>query len=146
MIITVTNAGPDVLSSSYWGSEYDHAGKLYASCNGGAVRLLLPRALRAMPAQELVAARHAVLSRGPWPEAGLAEAVEIMWEDGTDSPYAMHLSVESFDVLPAEPDWSRDWIVTTWYPGAGGEPEKRSEHRCYWRRSPRLPDLRRFTV
>jgi hypothetical protein len=50
------------------------------------------------------AAQECVLSRGPWPAQGILEAVEIMWDDGSDSPYAaVHLTPESFGVLPAEP-------------------------------------------
>ena len=33
----------------------------------------------------------------------LAEAVELLFEDETQEPFSMHLSVESFDMLPAKP-------------------------------------------
>ena len=39
-----TNHGPLILSSTFWGSEYDQTGKLFVSVNAGAIRLLVPAA------------------------------------------------------------------------------------------------------
>ena len=115
------------------------AERVYASVNAGAIRILLPPSLAEELPREISKASLAVISVGPWPARGLASAVEIMWEDGTDSPYAIHLSPESFDLLPAEPD-STGWIVTTWDLHLG-EPRKRTEHESLWRRVSLLPCL-----
>ena len=82
-----------------------------------------------------------MLSRGPWPNAGLKEGIEIMWEDGTDAPLAIHLSPESFDLLPAEPSPGKEWIVSTWEL-VDGEPTQRTEHRLYWRRVAKIPCMK----
>lgn len=135
--ITIANDGAAVVSSNYWTSDYARAGKLFASTNAGAVRLLLPPDYSEL-VREVRGAEYAVLSRGPWPEAGLNEAVEIMWEDNSDSPYALHLSKESFDLLPAEPEPGKEWIVSTWEL-VGDKPTQCTEHRLYWRRAAKLP-------
>jgi hypothetical protein len=130
-----------VVSSTYWGSEYDRPGKLYASCNAGTVRLLLPTA---GPPDLVPAARgseYAILSRGPWPAAALPDAVEIVLEEHTDSPYALHLSPTSFDLLPAEPDPGREWELAFWEL-RDGTPHLAASLLCRWRRVPRLPWLR----
>lgn len=138
-MIEITNHGPLIVATNYWESEAARQGKLFASPNAGAIRLLIPRVHRQI-IQEMRAAQHAVLSRGPWPEMGLGEAVEILWEDGSDDPFTLHLSPESFALLPAEPPPGADWIVSAW-DQKKGRPHKAVERRCYWRRVARLPCL-----
>jgi hypothetical protein len=142
MIIHIENHGTEIVTSDYWTTEHARVGKLFASVNAGAVRLLLPPARRHMVG-EVRGAKYAVLSRGPWPDAGLKDAVEIMWEDGSETPYAIHLSLESFDLLPAEPApgrAGREWLVSTWE-SVDGQPVKRTEHQLHWRRVRKLPCL-----
>lgn len=136
-IVTVENHGPLVVASSYWGSDVERAGKLWCTCNAGAIRILVPRSHRAM-IQEWRSADYAILSRGPWPEAGRSDGVEILWEDHTDSPFALHLGPESFDLLPAEPPPDRQWIISVW-DDKKGRPHKALERPCHWRRVPRIP-------
>ena len=138
--ITTQNHGQLITSSTYWGSEYEQAGKLFVSCNAGAVRLLVPAALRDM-IEAARQCRYAILSRGPWPAADLLDAVEILFEDGSDSPFAIHLSPESFDVLPAEPEPGREWLLTIW-DNKKGRPHKSVERPCHWRRVAKLPCLK----
>jgi hypothetical protein len=139
-LIETVNDGPAVVSSTYWGSEDDRAGKLYASCEAGTVRLLLP-ALRLREAVYAArAAEYAILSRGPWPAAGLPDAVEIVLEDHSEAPYALYLSPASFDLLPAEPGPREEWVLAVWEFEAG-KPRLAASLLCRWRRVPRLPWL-----
>lgn len=139
-VILTTNHGPLILSSTFWGSDYDQAGKLYVSCNAGAIRLLVPAAKREL-IEEARKCRYAILSRGPWLVMGLEDAVEILFEDESDSPYAVHLSPESFDMLPAEPDGGREWVLSVW-DLKKGKPHKAVERKCHWRRVPQIPWLK----
>ncbi len=139
MIVT-KNHGPLIVSSTYWGSEMEQAGKLYVSVNAGAVRVLVPAKRRALIA-ECRGSKYVVLSRGPWPAAGLADAAEILFEDGTDTPYALHLSPESFDLLPDEPPAGREWVLALWT-AKKGKPHKSLERRCFWRRVLEIPWLK----
>lgn len=139
-MIAVENHGPLVLSSNYWQSEYAAAGKLYVSVNAGAVRVLVPPSNREM-IEEFRKCQYVVLSRGPWPQMRLPEAVELLLEDGTESPYALHLSPESFDLLPAEPEAEREWTITVW-DEKKGKAHKAVERVCHWRRVPQIPWLK----
>ena len=130
-MIVVENHGPLILSSNFWGSDYEAAGKLYVSLNAGAVRVLVPRSQRAV-IEEMRPAREVVLSRGPWPERGLAEAVELLFDDGSDNPFALHLSPESFDLLPGEPEPGRSWVLTVW-DEKKGRPHQCLQRACHWR-------------
>lgn len=137
--IEVENEGPLIAATNFWGSEYDDAGKYYCSVNAGAVRLLLPRAQRSL-VTEVQAAQYVILSRGPWPAANVPEAVELLFEDGTDNPYVLHLTAASFDQLPAQPEPGREWVLSVWTL-EDDRPHKAMELPCKWRRSRKLPDL-----
>lgn len=136
-MLEIHNHGPLILATNYWQSEAAAAGKLYCSVNAGAIRLLLPPGFR--PALNAMrAAREVVLSRGPWPAAGAQEGVEIMFDDGSDSPWCAHLTADSFDMLPAEPPTGREWIISVWIEKKG-KPHKSLERPCHWRRVPKIP-------
>lgn len=139
-VISTTNHGPLIVSSTYWGSEHEKRGKVYCSVNAGCIRLLVPRRARRLIA-DCRSGKYAVLSRGPWPQMRLDDAVEIMWEDGSDSPFAMHLSPESFDLLPGEPAPGMEWTISVW-DEKKGRPHLAVQRRCHWRRVPNLPWLR----
>jgi hypothetical protein len=140
MMIEIHNHGPLVLRSNYWQTDVAAAGKYYVSVNAGAVRLLVPNSQREV-LNDMRAARQIVLSRGPWLAMNLPEAVELLFDDGTESPFALHLSPESFDLLPAEPPPGREWILSVWI-DKKGKPHKAIERPCHWRRVPRIPWLR----
>lgn len=138
-LIEVHNHGPLILSSNYWNSDLAEAGKVFVSVNAGAIRVLLPPS-RYGDLSEMRTGNECVLSRGPWPEAYVKEAIEIMWDDGSDSPFALHLTPESFDMLPGEPEPGREWICSTWV-AKDGKPHKSMERICHWRRAAKLPCL-----
>jgi hypothetical protein len=138
--IVTTNEGPLIVDSTYWGSDYDRADKLFASVNAGTIRILFPQALHQL-AKECQGAEYVILSRGPRRDKDLADAVEIMWEDHSDAPFALHLSPTSFDQLPAEPPAGQQWRLAVWEL-VEGQPHLACEHACHWRRVPHLPWLK----
>jgi hypothetical protein len=113
------------------------------------------------------AAPECVLSRGPWldaeaPDNLFAEGIELMWDDGSDAPYALYLTPASFyesnspywphphiwegvDLLPAEPEAGREWLLTVWT-AKDGKPHKSLERKCHWRRVPRIPWLKPWSA
>lgn len=137
--ITIENHGPLIVATNYWESDTERAGKLFCSTNAGAVRVLLPRSAFGLVG-ECRTAECVILSRGPWPAAGKDEAVELLFDDGSDAPFALHLSAESFDLLPAEPEPGHEWIVSLWTLKKD-KPHKALERACKWRRCEKLPDL-----
>lgn len=140
MIIQVTNHGGLILRSNYWESPISKRGLFFCSVNAGAIRVLVPPQYNSVLG-DMRAAKACVLSRGPWPDQHLADAVEIMWDDGSDSPFALHLTPESFDMLPAEPEPGREWVCDV-YVQKDGIPHRSLTRRCHWRRVPRIPWLK----
>jgi hypothetical protein len=140
MLIEVSNHGPLLTATNFWESPLAERGLIFCSVNAGAIRVLLPPA-RYGDLNDMRPARYCILTRGPWPEQGKAEGIEIMWEDGTDAPYALHLTPESFDLLPAEPEPGREWVLTAWT-AKDGRPHKSLERVCHWRRAARIPWLK----
>jgi hypothetical protein len=140
--LRIDNYGPRILACNFWGSNVERAGKLYVSLNAGAFRLLLPAALES--AVSKMATGHGVaVSRGPWPAMRLGDALEILFDDGTPDPFALHLSPESFDRLPAPGDVAGDWVCTAWTrPRGGDRPRLALERPCRYRLSKWIPDLR----
>ena len=76
-MLTIRNDGPEIAETNYWTSEQAKAGYLYLSTNAGTFRLLVPEK-RIEFVTEMLTASEAILSRGPWPEQGGRDAVEIL--------------------------------------------------------------------
>jgi len=142
-LIHVSNHGPVITSTDYFDSELARAGKIFCSVNGGAIRVLLPPAAYGV-LNDMRAGKECVLSRGPWPAERKADAVEILWDDGSDSPFVLHLTPESFDLLPAEPEPGREWICDV-YVQKDGSPHRAVTRPCHWRRVSKIPCMEPWT-
>jgi len=136
--IVIHNAGPEIVATNFWGSELELAGEFYCSVNAGVIRLLLPVAASYGTLNDMISAEYCIISKGPWPEQKEPEAIEILFEDRSDSPYALQLAPASFDLLPGEPPEGRDWVFSLWT-FKDGHPFKLMERACYWRRVSRIP-------
>lgn len=136
----VENNGPDIISTNYWDSEHASKGLFYLSINAGAFRLLVPdAALHVIP--EMLTGREAIVSRGPWNAHGGREAIEILFEDGTDAPYSVCLLTEQCDRLPAPRDRNKSFLLSIWTKhGKAGEMTAR------YREVKRLPWLKPWTT
>lgn len=138
-MLTVSNHGPLITSTNFWGSDHEQAGKVFCSVNAGAIRLLLPRSLANLIG-EWRTSKYVILSRGPWPAERQTDAAELLFEDGSDAPFSIHLTPNSFDALPAEPPAGQEWVLSAWVLKKD-KPHKALERPCKWRRSNGLPDL-----
>jgi hypothetical protein len=138
--LRITNHGPLIVASNYWDSELARAGKLFVSVNAGAIRILLPPASYGALG-DMRAAKECVLSRGPWPKEGRTDAIEILFDDDSDQPFALHLTPESFSLLPAEPPAGHEWVVSVWTQ-KDGKPHKALERLCHWRRVDQVPYMK----
>ena len=134
-IIRIDNHGPLITATDYWESEYAREGKVIVSPNAGVIRCLIPPAL-APVLGELRQAEYAIVSVGPWHGQ---PAVEILWEDHTESPHAWHLTAQSCLMLPGDPGESQ-WVITCWV-SRRGVPHKALERPCHWRRVAKIPCL-----
>jgi hypothetical protein len=93
---------------------------------------------------DMRSAKYVILSRGPWKAMRIPEAVELLFEDETDEPFSMHLSVESFDLLPSKPLDGQEWVVSVWMLKEG-KPKKVLERPCKWRMVDEIPCLELWT-
>lgn len=139
MLLTIENDGPAIRATNYWASDYARRGAFYLSCNAGAFRLLVPPAHESVIA-EFRTAREIVVSRGLYEGR---DALEILFDDHTDSPFSLHMGSEQVDRMPATEDTKTVWAFTVWIKGkGGGGAVKAFEHACHYRVVATLPHLR----
>lgn len=115
-MLTIENQGQAIKATNYWDSEHARRGLLYLSWNAGAGRVLIPDAAKAM-LRELKGASEVIVSRGPWADQGGLEAIELLWEDGSDSPFSVHLVAEQCDRLIPDYEQGGGFVVTVWTRG-----------------------------
>lgn len=145
-ILRIDNHGPLIVSTNFFRSDFAGAGLLYLSTNAGAFRLLVPPHLEPV-VSEMATGKFAVLTRGPWPAQRLPDAMEVMLDDGTDSPWSVHLDARQCDRMPLDEDAGKEWVLTVWTQPrrAGTRPHKALERAAFYRRAESLPCLRPWT-
>jgi hypothetical protein len=111
-ILLEQDEGPRIVSTNYWESEMARQGVILATPRQGVLRLLLP-CTHWGDLSDMRAAEYCVLSRGPWPAQHLSDAVEIMFEDGSNTPFVILLSPDSFWGKVPQAD-EREWRVAIW--------------------------------
>lgn len=146
-LLRIDNHGPLITGTNYFRSDPATAGNLYLSTNAGAFRLLVPPLLETI-VSELATGKVAVITRGPWPAMRLADALEIMLDDGTQNPWSCHLDTNSLDRMPTDEDAGREWLFTVWTRPrrAGMRPHKALERPAFYRRADKLPCLLPYTA
>ena len=95
-MLHVTNYGASLLATNYYGSEWVQEGALLLSWNAGAARLLIPPAILPACLAEIRGAELVVVSRGLFRDH---DCYELMFEDGSDTPYSIQISCEQTDFL-----------------------------------------------
>ena len=140
MYIITNNQKQDLLASNYWDSEIEARQLFYLSPNAGAIRLLVPRNSEAKLRSMTQNCDYVIVTRGRW---NGAEAVEILFEDHSDNPFVIHLTVDSCQMLPGDPGLDRQWTFAIWSLNeATGQPVKSYEFECRWRSASQLPYLK----
>lgn len=147
-LLTIVNAGREVASTNFW--EIDHArnGLFLISANAGAFRLLLPTA-REENLDEMREATGAALSRGPFAVPNgtpslHGEGYELLFDDGSSSPFALHFGPESFPRRPARENAPRRTALIVYAIPLGADDPPREVLRlpCTYRIAAAIPDLR----
>ena len=100
VVLAVHNDGPAITKTNYWQTAYNHCAKFFVSLNGPTFRVLVPDAAIDEMREGVAGATHVVVTRGPWRDTGLPDAIEIMFDDGTDNPFALMVTPEACDFLP----------------------------------------------
>ncbi|MCK7579296.1 MAG: hypothetical protein MZV65_28570 [Chromatiales bacterium] len=97
-MIRIQNRGQAIAATDYWSSAHAANGLVFLSWNAGCARLLIPDAAKSI-LRELKGAREVIISRGPWVDHDNRDALELLWEDGSDAPFALHIVAEQCDRL-----------------------------------------------
>lgn len=129
-MIYVNNNGPELVATNYF---HQPIAPVYCSVNAGAIRILLPSLLEPY-LRVMRTGKYVIITRGAWPAEGRSEGVELLFEDDTDEPFALHLGAESFDNLPGDPG-DGEWVVSVWTEGC----IKRLQLPARWRRETLIP-------
>ena len=135
--LVISNEGPEIIKSNFWDTNIAAAGKFYLSINAGACRLLVPDN-RTAYIEEMKTAKTVVLSRGPWAEMGLTDAVEILFDDDSESPFSINMAKKSFDRLIPRSESGRTVVFSVWVRGL----KKVWETTGYFRAVDSLPCLK----
>ena len=135
-IITIVNDGQNIEQTNYFESPAAKAGYVFLSINAGEFRLLVPDSIAQALVEEIETANEVIISRGAWESQGNRDAFEIMFEDNSDSPYALHISANQAHTLPLESDADKQWVCTLW-----NSKGKIAEFPSWYRIVKRLPCL-----
>jgi hypothetical protein len=112
-LITIDNNGQAIADTNYFGTPQAQAGYCFFSWNAGAGRLLVPDARRSW-LREMSTAEYVIVSRGPWQDQGHREAMELLFEDGSDRPFSIHLLMEQTDRTLPDTDQGNEFVITIW--------------------------------
>lgn len=112
-MITIENKGQAIVATNYWQTEPGVRGLLYLSWNAGAGRLLVPDACKSF-LREMKGAKYVIVSRGPWTQQGGRDALELLWEDGSNNPFCIHLVAEQTDRLLPATDQGEGLAIAAW--------------------------------
>lgn len=86
-MIIIKNDGVNIIFTNYWDTEHGQSGLCYLSGNAGAWRLLVPQAaevhLSEMRTGRWITIEKSIVEQAAW---------DIVFEDGTSSPFALTLS------------------------------------------------------
>lgn len=115
-MIEIRNKCQAIELTNYWDTEMAANGYLYLSWNAGAGRVLIPDSQKAM-LRELKGARAVIVSRGPWIDHGMRDAIELLWEDGSDAPFCVHLVTEQCDRLIPDYQQGGGFAISAWTRG-----------------------------
>lgn len=139
MTITISNDGPRIVASNFWESDYNARQRLILSPNAGTFRLLIPRGLEDI-INEAHHAHEIVISRGPWSDEGDRDAFEILLDDDSADPFAIHLVAEQCIPLPAAEDGGKWYGFSMWAaPRRKNGPRMAFNGRCFFRLVPQIP-------
>lgn len=139
-MLQIENDGANIVNTNFWQTEQARRGSFFLSVNAGAFRLLIPDQHKDIIA-EFETATDVILSRGPWPDGGQRTALELLFDDGSDDPYSIHLGENQVDRWPLPEDAGRTRIFTAWI-WQDGKPHCAYFSDCFYRIAPRLPWLK----
>ena len=92
--IVTSNCGALIRTTNYFDSAHAAAGLFFMSWHAGTARLLIP-ASRLCALRDMQNATYVAVTRGRL--AGVADCIEVMFDDGSAAPYAIYLRPYQYD-------------------------------------------------
>lgn len=92
-MIKIKNDGPLIAATDYWHTDHAAQGLCYLSGNAGAWRLLVPDMAETLLA-EMRTGKSAFIEPSL---SAPAQALDIVFDDGTDSPFALTIDRRQID-------------------------------------------------
>jgi len=112
-MLMICNKGQLIESTNYFDSENADRGLLYLSWNAGAGRLLVPDSLLSA-VREMRDSQYVVVSRGPWVEMNSVPALELLFEDNSNSPFSLILSAGQTNRMLPSRDQGGGFYISVW--------------------------------
>ncbi|HAV1239711.1 TPA: hypothetical protein JGU28_004489 [Salmonella enterica] len=112
-MFTISNSGQAIRETNYWQTEQALGGYVYLSWNAGAARLLVPDQAKSM-LREIKSADYVIISKGKY---NGRDALELLFEDGSDNPFCVHMLTEQTDRMLPENEQGGGFVVTIWTRG-----------------------------
>nr|WP_321271021.1 hypothetical protein [uncultured Tolumonas sp.] len=109
-MICIANDGQKIAETNYWESDMARAGLLFLSWNEGAARLLVPKT-QEKTLKEMKTGNQVVVTRGFF--RGV-DALEVMFEDHSASPFSIHIAMTQTDRLIPKSDKQGIFDFTVW--------------------------------
>jgi hypothetical protein len=107
-LIIFENDGGEIVGTNYFDTSRGTAGMYYLSCNAGVARLLIPEH-ETLLLDEMKTGKLGVLTSGIYKGQ---PSVEIMFDDGTRSPFSMFVPQDQCDSRIQK--GSTQFILTAW--------------------------------
>ncbi len=142
-MITIQNDGPELVETNYWESEYARNGYVYLTINAGCFRLLVPDG-KGIPVEDLKTGQVVLVTRGPWPEMGRHDALELLFEDYSDNPFCLHIVPEQVDRMPLDSDRDRPGQPPKWTFAVYTRGGKVHEAPARYRKAKKLPYMKEW--
>ncbi|WP_374834255.1 hypothetical protein [Paenochrobactrum pullorum] len=139
-MITIGNQGQKIVTTNFWESELADRGYCYLSLNAGAARLLVPSSVKNL-VREMKTAKYVVISRGPWPQANAEDALELLFEDHSDEPFCLHMTISQIQSLPSDAWLGEPFDLTVWT-----KLGQKLRIRAKYRKVPQIPYLKPWTT
>ena len=140
LMFSIVNDGAEIYYTTFWETFLAKEGLIYLSINAGAMRLLVPEAQEDI-LTDIGGVEYFIATYGKMEglDGRLHDAVELLFEDNSDTPYVLHLGMNQTDRSPGNADYGRiDVPITLWTKG----PNKAGSFFRRLRRNDRLPFMK----
>jgi len=112
--LRIENDGPDIVETNYWKTEWNDRGIIALSLNARTFRILLPDSMADQVA-DMQTGKEIIISKGK--HRGKL-AYEILFDDGTNSPYSLLLDGQQMiGPHPADDQAGREVRLSVWIRG-----------------------------